>query len=317
MPKDKKTQNKKESKKKKIQAQNKKKKQKSKKQVSSLKNKQEDIELNLGIEEESIKKKKEKNKKLSKKQEIAKKKRKKVFKVVKYIMLFLILIGIGIYFMLSPFFNIKEITTTGNQKVKTEEIVSLSGIVLEENTFKIQSKKVEEAIKQNAYIDKVNIKRKLPSAIEIEVIERTPTFMITFANAYVYINNQGYLLEVSKNAIKVPIITGFLTAEEDIHVGNRLCSEDLQRLEHVIQIMKSAQSNEIANLITKINISDKQDYVLELSSEKKTVHVGDSSNLSTKMLYIVSILEENKKIEGEIFVNTDLNTKGAIFRKKI
>ena len=81
--------------------------------------------------------------------------------------------------------------------------------------------------------------------------------------------------------------------------------------------MKSAESNEIASLVTKINISDKQDYVLELKEENKTVHVGDTSNLSTKMLYIKSILEQNKNIEGEILVNTNLNNKGAIFRKKV
>jgi len=56
---------------------------------------------------------------------------------------------------------------------------------------------------------------------------------------------------------------------------------------------------------------------LGLWPEKKTVHMGDNSNLSTKMLYIISILEENKGVEGEIFVNTDLSNKGAIFRKKI
>ena len=35
------------------------------------------------------------------------------------------------------------------------------------------------------------------------------------------------------------------------------------------------------------------------------------------MLYIKEIIEQNKKIEGEILVNTDLNNKWAIFRKKV
>ena len=141
--------------------------------------------------------------------------------------------------------------------------------------------------------------------------------MILFGNAYIYINNQGYLLEVANTPLKIPAITGFLTPENEIHEGNRLCSEDLQRLDQVLQIMKSAESNGIKELITKINIEDKQDYILELNSEKKIVHIGDNTNLSTKMLYVVSILNENKNVEGEIFVNTDLNNKGAIFRKKI
>ncbi len=285
----------------------------------SKKNNNQEFELKLGIEDETIKNKKTKKKNVKTKKELetAQKKRKTVFRVIKYLVLASILIGGGIYFLLSPFFNIKEIIVEGNEKISKEEIISLSGINLEENTFKVQNNEVRKSIKQNAYIDTVEIKRKLPDKIQINVKERVTTFMLTFANAYVYLNNQGYILEVSQTKLDVPIVTGFLTKEEDIHPGNRLCEEDLQRLEQALQITKSAESNDILNLITSINIEDKQDYILELKSEKKTVHMGDNSNLSTKMLYIISILEENKGIEGEIFVNTELNNKGAIFRKKI
>ncbi len=277
-----------------------------------------EFELKLGIEDEEIKNKNTKNKKKNlKKQELASKKRKMAFRIIKYTTLVTILIGGGIYFLLSPFFNVTEINVKGNERITKEEIISLSSIKLNENTFKIQGNKVQQNIKQNAYIENVIVRRKLPNKIEITVEERKPTFMLSFANAYVYLNNQGYMLEVSKKALNVPIITGFLTKEEELHAGNRLCSEDLQRLGQALQIMKSAESNGIENLITKINIENKQNYILELKSEKKTVYIGDTSNLSTKMLYIISILNENKNVEGEIFVNTDLNNKGAIFRKKI
>ena len=219
--------------------------------------------------------------------------------------------------MLSPFFNIKNIEIVGNQKLTNEEIISLSQVQKDENTFKLVKSNVQKNIKQNAYVENVKIKRNLPDTITIEIEERTPTYMITFANAYAYINNQGYFLEISKDKLELPILTGFLTKEEDIQEGNRLCVEDLQRLDEVLQIMKSATSNEIASLVTKIIIANKQNYILELKDEKKTVQMGDTSNLSTKMLYIKSILEQNKKIEGEILVNTDLNNKGAIFRKKV
>ncbi len=288
-----------------------------KKKSSTSKNKEDVIELNLGIEDENLKRKSSKKRKTAKQQEIAKNKRKIKFRIVKYTTLVAILIGGGICFLLSPFFNVNEIVVIGNEKITKEEIISLSGIQLNENTFKLKYNVLQENIKQNTYINDVIIRRKLPNKIEIEVEERKPTFILAFANAYVYINNQGYMLEISQTKLNVPTITGFLTPEEEIHSGNRLCSEDLQRLDHVLQIMKSAQSNGIADLITSINISDKQNYILELAKEKKTVYIGDSSNLSTKMLYIISILNENKKVEGEIFVNTDLNNKGAIFRKKV
>lgn len=295
------------------------KKSKTTKTKKKTKNKEEEFELKLGIEDEKVKpkKKKKKTKKLTKKQEIARKKRKAFLRLVKWATLILLLIGGGIGFLLSSFFNIKKIEIVGNNKLTRDEAISLSQIEIEENTFKLSKNKIEKNIKQNAYVESVKIKRNLPSTILIEIEERVPTYMITFANAYAYINNQGYFVEISKEKLELPIITGYATKEEDIQLGERLCTEDLQKLDDILQIMKAAESNEIANTVTKINISDKQDYVLELKSEKKTVHVGDTSNLSTKMLYIKEIIEQNKKIEGEILVNTDLNNKWAIFRKKV
>ena len=295
------------------------KKSKTTKTKKKTKNKEEEFELKLGIEDEKVKPKKEKKKtkKLTKKQEIARRKRKAFLRLVKWATLILLLIGGGIGFLLSSFFNIKKIEIVGNNKLTRDEAISLSQIEIEENTFKLSKNKIEKNIKQNAYVESVKIKRNLPSTILIEIEERVPTYMITFANAYAYINNQGYFVEISKEKLELPIITGYATKEEDIQLGERLCTEDLQKLDDILQIMKAAESNEIANIVTKINISDKQDYVLELKSEKKTVHVGDTSNLSTKMLYIKEIIEQNKKIEGEILVNTDLNNKWAIFRKKV
>lgn len=281
---------------------------------------EDEFELKLGIEDKSIKKKtKRKNtkRKTVKQQEIEKQKRKRIFRIIKWTTLVVLLLGGGISFLLSPYFNIKEITTSGNEKITSEELISLSGIQLEENMFKISSSKVEQAIKSNAYIDSISIKRKLPSGIELQVVERKPAYMLTLGNAYVYVNKQGYLLEISKEALKLPILTGILTPEDQIGEGKRLCTEDLEKLNSVIQIMDSANSNDIGKLVTKINISDKQDYILEMKSEKKTAHLGNTSNLSTKMLHIKTVIQKEKKKEGDIFVNTDLNTKGAIFREKV
>ena len=126
------------------------------KKKSSQKNREEDeFELKLGIEDEQIKKKNTtkqrtkskkkvttaKNTKNVKQQEKAARKRRMVFRIVKWTSLCAILIGGGIYFLLSPLFNIKTITVTGNSKLTEEELISLSGIQLEENTFQVQTTK--------------------------------------------------------------------------------------------------------------------------------------------------------------------------------
>ena len=55
-----------------------------------------------------------------------------------------------------------------------------------------------------------------------------------------------------------------------------------------------------------------------LEEENKKVHLGDSANLSNKMLYVMAIIEAEKGKQGDIFVNGDLNNKfQPYFREKV
>ena len=256
-------------------------------------------------------------KKLTKQQQIAIKKKKAILKIVKVLTLIIVIIGVSIYVALSPLFNIKEINVTGNSKLSKEEIISLSELKTDENTFKVSKKNIKNKVKANAYIENVKIRRKLPDKVEIIVVERIATYMIPFANSYIYINNQGYMLEITSQKAEMPAIVGISTPEEELHEGQRLISEDLVKLGEVLQIIESANANELVDLITKIDISNRQDYILTLEKEKKAIHLGDVSNLSTKMAYVKKILNDEKGVEGEILVNTDLTNKGAVFREKV
>ena len=205
--------------------------------------------------------------------EKSKKKRKLILKIIKWLTLLAIIIGGTIYAMLSPIFNIKEVEVIGNSKISSETIISLSGITIDQNMFSFRTSNVRESIKNNAYIDTVEIHRDLPDKISLVVTERKTTYMIKFGNAYAYINNQGYILEITDKEEAVPIITGYETLDENIQEGNRLNTEDLEKLNDVLKIMEAASSsgNNLKNLITKIDISDKSNYILNLKKQKKQI----------------------------------------------
>lgn len=236
--------------------------------------------------------------------------------VAKWTFLTIALIVAIIIFMMSPLFDLSNIQVVNNEKLSSETIISLSKIQIGENIYKNSKKQIQKNIKENAYIESVKIDRKIPNKIVLTVKERKATFLLEYANSYAYINNQGYILEISEQKQDLPILVGYVTNTEDIKEGNRLQEEDLEKLETVLKIMESASGNGINELITKINVQNKQNYTLELESEKKIVYLGDVSNLSNRMLYLKAVLEEEKGIEGEIFINGDLHKEAVYFRKK-
>ena len=250
------------------------------------------------------------------------KKRRKRIKKIKFFLKIFLLVGIiagSITFALtSPIFNIKDIKVINNNKIPTDTIISLSGLKKDENIFKFYKKSIIQKIKENPYVENVEIHRRLPQTIEIDIEERVATYSIDYMGKYAYINTQGYILEISEDSQNMPIIEGATTNEEEIIPGNRLNNEDLLRLEQVIKIMNTARDCSIDNKITSIDISEENNYSIYLSEEKKKVYLGDCSNLSNKMLYVQAIIEQEKGKAGEIFVNGDLNNKfNPYFREEV
>ena len=238
--------------------------------------------------------------------------------VTKIILLIAVIIGLLIFLMLSPIFNIKNIVVEKNEQIESEQIISLSNIQKDTNIFKVSNQDTIAKIKENPYVKSVAIKRKLPDTVKLVITERKTKFVLEYGSSYAYIDNQGYILEISANKKEgVPKVTGYETAQENILPGNKLCDNDLEKISTVLKIIYSAKSAEIDNIITTINIADENNFSLYLESEGKTAYLGNCTSLDTRMLYVKVIMEKERGHEGEIFVDMDLNEKNPFFREKV
>lgn len=263
-------------------------------------------------------KQQEAKKRITKKQAQIERKKKKIKRIIKWTTIFLLIIGGFIFALVSPIFNIKEIQVINNNQITPETIVSLSKLQVGQNLFRFSRNKVEKDIKTNPYVESVNIKRKIPNKIEISLEERNRNFNVEFLNGYAYINNQGYILEISEQKLDLPVIQGISTEQEQIVEGNRLNTEDLEKLETVIKIIDICKNYELDKKITSINIENKSNYIIYMEEEKKTIYLGDNSNLSNKMLYVPTILQESQGKEGTIYLNGDINNNfKPRFREKV
>lgn len=278
-----------------------------------------DDEIVIGVEN---KKTPTKNKKTSKKtnakknnkNKAVKHKKGKVRKQAKIVFGMILFVAVVILLLCSPIFDIRNIEVSGNLKISKEKIINFSGLELHTNIFKFNKGLVRGKIKQNAYIENVEVTRKLPSTVQIEIEEREAKYMLQFADSYVYINNQGYMLEISNEKLDIPILIGFTTDLSNIKAGNRINVTDLNKMNMVIKIYEAAKSNGLGELITKIDISNEKNYTIILEKEGKTVYLGDCSELNTRILYLKSILETSQGKSGELFLNVDLNSQETYFR---
>ena len=278
-----------------------------------------DTETVIGMTNKNNKKKQDEMKKeFAKKQRKRDKRLKRIKFFLKLILLIFVISGIIAFATCSPIFNIQNIEVINNKQLSPETIISLSELSIGQNIFKFWENDVENKIKSNAYIESVELKRVFPNKLQINIQEREPKFSVPVLGEYAYINTQGYILEITQNQLNLPIITGISTKEEEIKPGNRLNNKDLTELEIILKIISAMKENQLDKEVTSIDISNKNDYIIYMQNEKKKIHLGDGSNLSNKMLYVIAIINEEKGKEGEIFANGDLNQKFKVyFREKV
>ncbi len=221
------------------------------------------------------------------------------------------------FIVVSGSFDITEIMVENNEVISADTLISFSGIQKGTNIFAISKKNIENRLKQNSYINDVKIKRVFPNKVKLIIEERKLEFALQLAGSYVYIDRQGYVLEISNQQRQVPIIVGFTTDLSNIKQNDRLSQEDLQKMNMVVKIMETAIHTNLEKLLTRIDVSNEMNYTIYLDTENKIAYLGDGNQLNIRFLYIKKLLEIYQGKSGEIVVNVDLNSEYVYFRESI
>lgn len=155
------------------------------------------------------------------------------------------------------------------------------------------------------YNSSYDIGVKKQSQKEIEKDNNIIQFKVKNGNDYIYINEYGYIKDSYDELIKpiielVGIEVSSFSGKVDIDIP--------------LQIYSTLESNKIVSNVDMINMTDLKDILLISTLENKTIHIGDKKDISTKVTYMKTIMEQTKGKKGTIFVN-DINK--TYFRENV
>ena len=240
-------------------------------------------------------------------------------KILILLIILAVIIGL-VVFALSPVFSISSIIIKGNTNVTNDEINSKMNVKVGDNIFLKNISEIKNNIKTITYVKDVEIIRSLPSTFIVNIEEREASFIIEKGIEFAYIDSQGYIIDISQERREgIPIIQGEETNDDEIAVGKRLVVDDLKKLNTVLKIVEVSKSNDINNIISRIGIDGTNNYSIVFESRGITAHLGNCSDLSTRILEVKSILSEVEGKEGDIFIDMDLNEEDSYpyFREKV
>lgn len=257
----------------------------------------------------------------------AKKKTKRNINKKLMIVVFIVALAVGIVLMISlPTVRNIEVTikaSTSNEentaKLTKEDIIALSELKVGDKLFQNLRSEISKKIEQNSYVDTAKISRSLSGKVEIEVTQREPKYLINYSGEYIYIDREGYILEINSQNNGTPIIIGFSTDFSKLDLGKnkvRLNQKDLEKLKVINNIMATIESNGVENKINSIDVTDSKEFILHLEEDGKTVYIGDGSDLNTRILYMRKILESESGHTGIIYINGNLDEGYVYFKEQ-
>lgn len=215
-----------------------------------------------------------------------------------------IIVIIVTYSLKSDFFNINSISVKGNKNLSKEKILQTSSIIQGENIFRISTKDAEEEILKLAYIKSVEVKRKLPKGITIEVLERKEKLLVKNISMFHVIDGEGIVVnQVDLDNKDLPVVLGLKT--DKIVIGDNLFTElDLQEFTDLIT---EGEKLGLLKDISRINI-DRQDNVNLLINSGIDVAFGPLDNVKYKIRLLDEILIHGK--ENDILINKIIMDRG-------
>ena len=204
-------------------------------------------------------------------------------------------------------------------KITKDQVMALSELKVGDKLYKNLRSEIAEKIEKNPYVKDVQIERNFSGKLKIIVTQRMSEYLMNYAGEYVYIDREGYILEVNKENNGKTILIGLSTDCSELSIGNskiRLNKEDLEKLEITNNIISALKSNDINNKINTIDVGNKEDIILQLDEDQKTVHIGNGDDLNTRVLYMKKILETESGRSGIIYVNGDLDENYVYFKEQ-
>jgi cell division protein FtsQ len=204
-----------------------------------------------------------------------------------FFILFLVLIGL--IFMNSGIFAVKEFVVRGNQGITTEDILLTSRLDLYKNIFQINPVSIQHELLRNPKIASAKIVRNFPDKIIITVRERQPLCLLLYLGNLLVIGEDAVVMEIKdENApINLPIVSG--VKDKRIKVGEKVPAPEFST---ALEILKNADENLREN-ISEINLANYQLYLdLPNSSRTLKVELGTGSQIEKKMDNLRAVLSQ-------------------------
>lgn len=238
-----------------------------------------------------------------------KRKKNKKGKIVGFgFVVLLIAAGLISFCLFTPFFNVKEMTVSGNEMIADAELIESSGIVFGTNIFKVNTKAVKENLMRNPLIDKVEVKRRFLGRIDLIIEETAPRLIIPYMTGCVLINENAKVIELRDEIpeMQIPQVSGIEVAEAKI--CKQLVPTDKVSFEMIMDCVAVFHEFDAIKYFRSMDFTNLSNFTA-VTHEGVKVIFGKMEDLEYKVKFMQSVMPNIDKSEGT-YIDISSSSKG-------
>lgn len=213
---------------------------------------------------------------------------KKPKKLYKVLFVIIILIFLMIIIFMTPIFQISVINIESGTKYNNEEIMQKSGINYGMNIFMIRPSHLEKKIlKNDLYIKSIDIKLKYPNCVNIIIKERKVRGYVPYSGAYLYIDEDGRILDISKSyKDKLPLVEGL--DFDKAKIGEILTVKNQEAFEVVLKTANMMIKYDFIDDVIRIDVTKPDD--IHIYIRYLDIMLGDLTEYDYKIRTMLEVL---------------------------
>ncbi|OUP12012.1 cell division protein FtsQ/DivIB [Anaeromassilibacillus sp. An200] len=214
-----------------------------------------------------------------------------------YLILFFLVIGTALTFAFTVLFRVETVEVRGESRYSAEEILKASGLQTGGNVFLTDTAAASDAVeKALPYIGVADVRRILPSGLEIVVEEEPVAGAVLDDTQYILVGVSGKVLDrVAEKPEGCPLIKGVAIREAPI--GSQIVYEEGESRE-VFDKLSQAISAVNLDKVTEIDLEDSYDAKI-LYDGRILLEFGPPTAFEEKLLYFLDLLDEGKLTEND------------------
>ncbi|MEW5984912.1 MAG: FtsQ-type POTRA domain-containing protein [Acidobacteriota bacterium] len=179
---------------------------------------------------------------------------------------------------------VRQVTIRGNQRLSSGDVAGLIDDLKGENILLTDLSRWRERLLASSWVADVSLRRRLPSTVEIEIVERQPVGMAR-------LHSELYLVDITGAVIdqfgpryadcNLPVVDGLLAA------GRHGVAIDPLRSQLVARLLADVRTRPtLATRISQVDVSDPSDVHVILDGDPAVVRLGVEDFLNRLESYV-------------------------------